>query len=104
MSYYFIALIQITDPIEYKNYLNKAGEVFKKYKGNYIVLDDDPIVLEGTWDYTRTVIIEFVNKIDFDNWYNSSEYQEILKFRLNASTSNAVLAKGPKIDAEIISN
>jgi uncharacterized protein (DUF1330 family) len=94
MSYYFIALIQITDPIEYKKYLSKTGEVFKKYNGKYIVLDDEPIILEGTWNYTRTVIIEFENKIDFDNWYNSAEYQAILKYRLNASTSNTVLAKG----------
>lgn len=94
MSYYFIALIRIIDPIEYKKYLDKAKDVFKKYNGKYIVLDDDPNILEGTWDFTRTVIIEFRNKIDFDNWYNSSEYQEILKFRLNASKSNAVLAKG----------
>ncbi len=94
MNYYFIALIRINDPIEYKKYLDKTGEVFKKYNGKYIVLDDDPIILEGTWDYTRTVIIEFGSKNDFDNWYNSPEYQEILKYRLNASTSNAVLVKG----------
>ncbi len=94
MSYYFIALIQITDPIEYQKYLDKAGEVFKKYNGKYLVLDDNPMILEGHWDYTRTVVIEFRSKNDFDDWYNSPEYQEILRFRLNASISNAILAKG----------
>ena len=94
MSYYFIALIQITDSIEYQRYLDKAGEVFKKYNGKYIVLDDNPIILEGNWDYTRTIVIEFGSKNDFDDWYNSPEYQQILKFRLNGSTSNAILAKG----------
>ena len=94
MSYYFIAQIEIKDPEVYQKYLDKAEEVFRKFKGKYLVVDDKPVILEGSWIYTRTVVIKFNNRKDFDVWYNSGEYQEILKFRLSASVCNTILAKG----------
>jgi uncharacterized protein (DUF1330 family) len=94
MSYYFIAQIRIKDSNEYQKYLDRAGDVFKKFNGRYLVLDDEPEILEGVWDYTRTVVIRFKSKMDFTAWYNSVEYQEILKYRLYASECNTILAKG----------
>jgi uncharacterized protein (DUF1330 family) len=94
MSCYFIAQIRIKDLKEYQNYIDKAGSVFKKFNGKYLVVDDTPEILEGVWDYTRTVIIKFDSEKDLKAWYNSKEYQEILKHRLNASECNTVLAKG----------
>jgi uncharacterized protein (DUF1330 family) len=98
MSCYFIAQIRIKDLKEYQKYLDRAGIVFKKFNGMYLVLDDKPEILEGVWDYTRTVVIKFNNKKDFKAWYNSAEYQEILKHRLCASECSTILAKGLKDD------
>ena len=94
MSYYFIAQIEITDPVVYQRYLDQAGTVFGKFKGKYLVLDDRPTLLEGDWNYTRTVVIEFGSREDLEDWYHSPEYQEILKFRLEGSHSNAIAASG----------
>lgn len=94
MSYYFVANIKINDEKEYQRYIEKTEEVFKMYKGKYLVVDNTPEVLEGNWDYTRTVIIEFESKTEFENWYNSAEYREILKYRLNAAECDSILAKG----------
>ena len=94
MSYYFIAQINIKDSIAYQKYLDKAKEVFRKFNGTYLVVDDKPDILEGDWNYTRTVVIKFNNRKDFDAWYNSEEYQEILKYRLSASVCNTILTKG----------
>ena len=71
MSYYFIAQIKIKDHKVYQKYLDKAEEVFKKFNGKYLVVDDQPDILEGDWNYTRTVVIKFNNRKDFDAWYNS---------------------------------
>lgn len=38
MSYYFIVRINIIDPLEYQKYLDKSGEIFRKYKGEYLVV------------------------------------------------------------------
>jgi uncharacterized protein (DUF1330 family) len=94
MSYYFIVRINIVDSSEYQKYLAKAGEIFKKYKGEYLVVDDEPLVLEGNWDSVRTVLIRFSSRKDFWDWYYSEDYQQILKHRLSAAECNAILAKG----------
>lgn len=94
MSYYFIARINIVDPVEYQKYLDKAGEIFKKYQGEYLVVDDEPVVLEGSWDVGRTVLIHFASRKDFWEWYYSEDYQQILKYRLEGAECSAILAKG----------
>ena len=94
MSYYFIANIKIKDPEEYQVNIQNAGEVFRKYNGKYLAIDNDPLVLEGSWEYSRHVIIEFNSKEDFKAWYYSNEYQKIRKFRLNAAACDTVLVEG----------
>ena len=91
MEQYFIAQIKITDQIEYNKYLAQCDEVFSKYNGKYIVVDDTPEVLEGEWEYTRMVIIRFNSREAFTNWYYSDEYQEILKHRLAGAICNTVV-------------
>ena len=94
MSYYFIAQIKINDPAEYQKYIDRAGEIFKKYKGEYLAVDNHPELLEGKWDYTRSVLIRFNSKDDFEAWYRSEAYQEILKYRLSAADCDTILVQG----------
>jgi len=94
MSCYFVANIKINNQLEYQKYINKVDEVFSKFNGKYLAVDDKPKILEGNWDYSRVVIIEFETEKDFNHWYNSNEYQEILKYRITASTSDGILIKG----------
>ena len=96
MSYYFIANINISDPDEYKKYLVETDVVFSKYNGKYLAVDKSPIKLEGNWNYGRCVIIYFESKEDFENWYHSDEYQEILQYRLAAATCDTILVEGLK--------
>lgn len=93
MHYYFIAQIKINDEIEYQKYIDKAGSIFKKYNGEYLSVDNKPVILEGKWDYTRTVLIKFESKHDFEDWYNSIEYKEILAHRLKAADCDTILVK-----------
>jgi uncharacterized protein (DUF1330 family) len=94
MSYYFLAHIRIHDKGEYQLYLDRADEVFARYKGRYLAVDNEPEILEGEWGYDRAVLIQFESREDFMEWYNSEDYQEILKFRLNAADCDTILVKG----------
>jgi len=94
MPCYFIARIKINDTCEYQKYIERSSEIFSRYKGEYLVVENDPVVLEGSWDCTRTILIKFDNTDDFNEWYHSGAYQEILKHRLNAADCNAILAQG----------
>lgn len=97
MSYYFAAQIKITNPHEYQKYINEVDQVFEMYNGKYLAVDDHPISLEGNWNYTRSVLIEFPTETDFNNWYYSKEYQEILKHRLKGAECDSILIKGNTI-------
>ena len=94
MKYYFVANIKIDNPDEYQKYLNEADEIFSKYNGKYLALDDSPLVLEGKWDYSRVVIIEFQSKSEFNKWYKSEDYQRILQYRLRAADCDTILIEG----------
>ncbi len=93
MSCYFFAQIKIKDDKEYQRYIEKAGDIFKKFKGEYLSVDNAPVIIEGQWNYTRAVLIKFKNKDDFNAWYNSYEYQKILKHRLKAADCDTILVK-----------
>ena len=92
--FYFVANIKIVDETEYQKYLEKVDDVFSKYNGKYLAVDQAPKVLEGEWNYSRVIIISFENEDDFNNWYNSKDYQDILQFRLNGSKCDTILIKG----------
>ena len=94
MKYYFVANIKIDDPNEYQKYLNEADEIFSKYNGKYLALDDSPVVLEGKWEYSRVVIIEFQSKSEFNKWYKSEDYPRILQYRLRSADCDTILIKG----------
>jgi uncharacterized protein (DUF1330 family) len=94
MSFYFMAGISVKDKDEYNRYLELVDEVFDKYRGSYLAVDDHPQVLEGKWESERAVLIKFETKEEFEEWYRSDEYQEILKYRLRAADCNAILFEG----------
>ena len=36
--------------------------MFQKFNGKYLKVDNNPVVLEGEWDYSRLILIEFPDK------------------------------------------
>jgi len=93
MAVYFVAQISIHDRAEYSKYEAGFMPVFEKYKGRLLAVDEAPEVLEGTWNCTRTVLIEFPTREDALAWAGSAEYQAIAKHRWAASTGNVAMIK-----------
>ena len=50
MSVYIIARFNIHDRSEYDKYSAGFPEVFKKFDGKMLSVDEDPMVLAGVWD------------------------------------------------------
>lgn len=94
MAHYFVAQIRIHDPAEYEKYLERFDEIFSLYNGEYLAIDESPTLLEGSWDYTKSVLVKFNSKKEFEDWYYSPAYQEILKFRLSAAVCDTILLAG----------
>ena len=40
MSHYFIARIKVNDQLEYEKYLEGFDEIFSRYKGEYLSIDE----------------------------------------------------------------
>ena len=94
MNHYFVAQIKINDPDEYEKYLENFDEIFSQYKGKYLAIDESPTLLEGHWDYTKSVLVMFNSRSDFEDWYYSKEYQKILQYRLRAADCDTILLEG----------
>ena len=94
MSYYLVARISITDRDTYSRYEAGFMEIFARYNGQLLAVDEDVTVLEGEWPATRTVLIQFPSEEEALAWYQSSEYQELAKHRFAASDADIALFKG----------
>lgn len=94
MSVYVIAQITIRDRERYQLYEDQFMEVFEQFDGTLLSVDEDPVVLEGEWTATRSVLIEFPDTEAAKAWLRSDAYSEIAQHRLAASTGNAILVAG----------
>ena len=100
MSGYVIAQIKVTNPENYKEYLAKVTDIVKKFDGEFLVRGGTNQIVEGNWQYTRTVVIKFPSYKKAIEWYNSDEYKPIKKIRLDNSISNGILIQGTWIYKE----
>jgi len=91
MTVYVIAKLNIRDPETYALYGEGFMEVFLPYGGKLLAVDERAEVIEGSWPYTRTVLLEFPDKATMQAWYNSEEYQALVKHRFASSTADIAL-------------
>ena len=71
MSVLIIAQIRIHDRERYEKYAEGFLGVFERYDGELLVVSEDPVVLEGEWPYTRTVVLRFPSADEARRWAES---------------------------------
>ena len=81
-------------PEEYKEYVEKVKPLAEKFGGDYIIRGGETKVLEGNWEYPRTVVIKFPSYEKALEWYNSDEYKPIKQIRLENSIGNGIIIRG----------
>jgi uncharacterized protein (DUF1330 family) len=86
--------VLVHDVEKLNEYKQKAGPLVKKYGGSYKILGGQFKVVEGTWNPTFVVMIEFPSYEKALEWYNSEEYKEIKSIRLSAVDSNGIIIEG----------
>ncbi|BDI60021.1 DUF1330 domain-containing protein [Qipengyuania nanhaisediminis] len=94
MAVYMISRMTIHDRAEYGKYEARFMDVFEKFDGKVLSIDEEPQVIAGEWNATRLVLIEFPGKPQLFAWLTSPEYQEIGKHRDAGSTAEAIVVKG----------
>ena len=91
---YMIFNININNPDNYKEYVEKVKPIAEKYGGEYIVRGGTNKVIEGNWQYPRTVVIKFPYYEKALEFYESDEYKPIKKIRQDNAVSNAIIIEG----------
>lgn len=71
MIHYFVAQIKINNPAEYQKRFDKFDYIFSRQKGEYLAIDKSSTLLEGDWNYSKSVLIKFNNKKDFKNFISA---------------------------------
>ncbi|MFT5484863.1 MAG: hypothetical protein ACI9GW_003531 [Halieaceae bacterium] len=89
---YMVVNLKITDPDTYGKYEAGFFPMLKKYDGQFITYDDNPVSLEGdTPREGRMIIFQFPCEAQARAWYADPEYQALAEFR-RAGTSLDFLA------------
>lgn len=91
MSVYAVALITIHDRDGYGTYEQGFMDIFTRYQGKLLSVDEAPTVLEGDWPWTRTVLLEFPDRQALEAWYHSADYQALAQHRLRAADAQIAL-------------
>lgn len=93
MSVYILSRLTIHDRLEYEKYESQFDDVFSKFDGKLLSVDEEPLVLAGEWEATRSVVIEFPSKESAFAWMQSDAYQAISTHRDAGSTLSSILVK-----------
>lgn len=94
MSCYFVARLAIHDRELYRRYEAGFDEIFARYDGQVVAVDDEPIALEGSPACTRVVMIRFPTEAEAQRWYRSPEYQTLAALRWQAADAEVLLVRG----------
>ena len=94
LTVYVIVQLEMTDRAAYDRYQARFFDVFKKFQGRLLSADEKPVVLEGTWDRDKVVLMSFPDEAAFRAWSDSPEYQEISRDRKAGADSIVLLANG----------
>jgi uncharacterized protein (DUF1330 family) len=98
MKAYLIAVETVHDEAMFAEYRKQVVGTLVPFGGQFVARGGKLTMLEGQWQYPRTVIIEFPTRESAESWYKSSDYQKIIALRHNSTSGNLVILDG--IDGE----
>ena len=84
MPYYVVANFDVIDQEMLDEYRAVVGSTLTKYEARTLVVDNAPNDIEEGSRHTL-VILEFESEQAAMRWYDSPEYQAIVRLRINAS-------------------
>jgi uncharacterized protein (DUF1330 family) len=98
MAVYFVVNAVITDSALLAEYMAEAQPVLSQFRCEVLAVDDNSTVIEGEPIGVRTVVLEFASRRDFHEFYDSPQYEPLLRKRLAATDGFAILVSGAVSD------
>ena len=94
MPAYLISDITLLDLDAFQAYRTRAAAAMVKFGGQYLVRGGEVHKVEGVWNPSNLVVVEFPSLEQAQAWYASPEYEEALEFRDQALTRNLIFVEG----------
>jgi len=94
MAAYVIVEIEITDPAQYEQYKAASPGAIAAGDGRFLVRGGELTVLEGDWQPSRVVVLEFADLPAARRWYDSQAYREAKALREGAAHVRMIAVQG----------
>jgi uncharacterized protein (DUF1330 family) len=94
MPAYLLTFITVTDADSFREYRKLAVPAVAQYGGKFLVRDGARTILEGNFDGSRVVLIEFPSTESARIFYDSPEYQAAREKRIGGADFNMMVVEG----------
>ena len=94
MAAYILVDCKVTDPVRYEKYKKLAQDAIAHHGGRYLVRGGENVLLEGTQQPNRVVVLEFPTLEKARAFYDSTEYVAARAAREGAAVMNMVAVAG----------
>ena len=93
-AYCVFDIREIVDRAKMQKYREGVAASVAQFGGRYLVLGGPIEVIEGDWRPVFPVILEFPSLEQAHRWFDSEEYRELKRLRLEGSRGDAVFMQG----------
>ncbi|MHC8318979.1 DUF1330 domain-containing protein [Pseudomonas sp. LB3P31] len=94
MKAYWIAHVDINDPVQYGQYTQRAPAAFALYGGRILARGGRSEAMEGRPTPQRSVVIEFESYEQAVACYRSEEYQQARGHREGVAQAQVIIVEG----------
>lgn len=94
MAAYVIVETDVTDPAQYERYKAASPAAIAAGGGRFLARGGELDVLEGDWQPSRLVVLEFEDLAAARRWYESEVYQQAKELRDGAAHLRMVAVQG----------
>jgi uncharacterized protein (DUF1330 family) len=94
MAAYVIVETEVTDPDRYERYKAASSAAVAACGGRFLAHGGELAVLEGDWQPSRLVVLEFEDLAAAKRWYDSESYRQARQLRKGAARMRMVAVQG----------
>lgn len=97
MAAYIVVEVDVKDPERYAQYRTMVPASLEIYGGKFLVRGGAVEKLEGDWEPSRFVIIEFESVAQAKRWWDSDEYRQARNLRQATSDAKMIVVEGVSV-------